>query len=425
MLEANIDKIDIFELLNENFLKWWYEDSEKYLYNVFKGGRNSAKSTHVSFRDIYDIMKYPINALVVRKVAGTLATSVFEQLKEAVCLMNVDHYWKDYKSPLRLVYKPTGQEILFRGADDPQKIKSIKTSKFPIARLWIEELAEFKSEDEVQTIVDSIVRAKLKPGLQYRIDLTYNPPKNKNSWVNKKYNTQFISANTTVHHSTYLENPHISAAFVEEAEEVKKLNENRYRWLYLGEAIGGGIVPFNNLEFRTITDDEVNRFDNIKQGLDFGWSIDPAHWGRHHYDKTRQILYFLDEIRGVKLKNKILADKIIERKYNNFVTIADSENPQNIDELKDYGIKIKGAKKGPGSVEYGLEWLDTLNKIVIDYKRTPGAAKEFESIDYKLDKDGNQMTELDGDDHSIDQCRYAMERDMKHKGGRLYRDLAS
>jgi len=410
-----IEKLHPMDFINEAFFEWWYDTYDKYLYKILKGGRNSAKSTHISFRYIYDLMKYPINALVVRKVAGTLATSVYEQLKEATCLMNVDHYWKDYKSPLRLVYKPTGQEILFRGADDPQKIKSIKTSKFPIARLWIEELAEFKSEDEVQTIVDSIVRATLANGLFYSIDMSYNPAKNKNNWCNKKYNTQFLPKNTHVHHSTYLQNPHVSNAFIEEAKEVEKININRYKWLYLGEAIGGGIVPFSNLEFRTITDDEIKRFDNIKQGLDFGYSVDPAHFGRHHLDKTRQILYFMDEIRGVKLKNRMMANKIIERKYNDFIIIGDSENPQNIDELRDYGIRIKGAKKGPGSVEYGLEWLDTLNKIVIDYKRTPGAAKEFESADYKLDRDGNQTAELDGEDHSIDQCRYSLEGDMKRK----------
>jgi PBSX family phage terminase large subunit len=415
MLEANIDKIDIFNLINENFYEWWYEIADKYLYRVLKGGRNSAKSTHISFRKIYRMMKYPINTLVVRKVAGTLATSVFEQLKEAICLMNVDYYWKDYKSPLRLLYKPTGQEILFRGADDPQKIKSIKTSRFPLSELWIEELSEFRSEDEVQTIVDSVVRAKLKNGLNYGIDFTYNPPKNKANWCNKKYNTQFLPSNTHVHHSTYLDNLHVSEAFIEEAEEVKKLNQNRYKWLYLGEALGGGIVPFSNLEFRTITDDEIKRFDNIKQGHDFGFSVDPANFGRQHLDKTRAILYFIDEIRAVKLKNKILADKIIERNYNDSIIIADSENPQGIDELRSYGIKIKGAKKGPGSVEYGLEWLDTLNKIVIDYKRTPGAAKEFESADYKLDRDGNQTAELDGEDHSIDQTRYSLENDMKNK----------
>jgi PBSX family phage terminase large subunit len=260
--------LDPMDFINENFVKWWYQLSDKYLFNVLKGGRNSAKSTHVSFRLIYDMMKYRVNSLCIRRVANTLSTSMFEQLKEATCIMNVDHYWKDYKSPLRLIYKPTGQEILFRGADDPQKIKSIKTSKFPLAFMWVEELAEFKTEDELQTIIDSIIRAELRNGLKYRIYYTYNPPKRKMSWVNKKFNTQFIGNNTVVHHSDYTQNPHVSEQFKIEAEEVKKRNDNRYRWLYLGEAIGGGIVPFSNLVFRMITDDEVKIFDRGKKKVE-------------------------------------------------------------------------------------------------------------------------------------------------------------
>jgi phage terminase large subunit len=415
MNECDVNKINMFSILNENFYRWYYELADKYIFKVCKGGRNSAKSTHISFRTIRNIMKYPVNGLVVRKVANTLSTSVFEQLKEATCLMNVDHYWKDYKSPLRLVYKPTGQEILFRGADDPQKIKSIKTSKYPLGILWIEELAEFKTEDEVQTIVDSIIRAELKNGLQYDINYSYNPPKRKTSWVNKKFNTQFIGKNMLVHHSDYTQNPHVSKAFIQEAEDEKARNLNRYKWIYLGEPIGGGIVPFSNLEFRTITDDEIKRFDNIRQGLDFGWSVDPSHFCRNNLDKKRDILYLIDEIRGVKLRNKVLYDELIKRKYNDIRVIADSEDPRGINELKSYGLNIVGAKKGPGSVEYGLEWLDSLNAIVIDPKRTPHTAKELEDADYKLDKDGNTIAELEGEDHGIDGLRYSCENDMKFK----------
>jgi phage terminase large subunit len=78
--------------------------------------------------------------------------------------------------------------------------------------------------------------------------------------------------------------------------------------------------------------------------------------------------------------------------------------------MRAYSCKCVGAKKGPGSVEHGLEWLDSLTKIVIDPKRCPYAAKEFESIDYKLDKDGNTLPQLeDKNDHSIDCLRYLTE----------------
>lgn len=407
--------LDPMDFINDNFVAWWYELSNKYLFNVLKGGRNSAKSTHVSFKLIYDMMKYRVNSLCIRRVANTLSMSVFEQLKEATCIMNVDHYWKDYKSPLRLVYKPTGQEILFRGADDSQKIKSIKTSKFPLAFMWVEELAEFRIEEELQTIIDSIIRAELKNGLKYRIYYTYNPPKLRTSWVNKKFNSQFIGSNIFVHHSDYTQNPHVSEQFRVEAEEVLKRNENRYRWLYLGEAIGGGIVPFSNLVFRTITDDEIKRFANIRQGLDFG-STAPTHFSRNNFDNKRDILYCLDEIRGIKLKDQPLYNKIIEKNYNDFRVTGDSEDGNRISSLQSMGLKISGAKKGPGSVEFGIEWLDSLKEIVIDSKRTPATAREFENADYKYDRFGEPLPEIDGEDHAIDSIRYACEKDMVKRG---------
>lgn len=388
--------------------------SNEYLIYVLKGGRNSAKSSTYSEEIILDLMKNKINALVVRKVANTLMTSVFEQLLWAIDILGVGHLWKVKKSPLELEYVPFGNRILFRGADDPQKIKSIKTSKYPIARVWIEEVAEFKTEEEVQTIIDSIVRAELPQGISYKIVFTYNPPSRKQHWLNKKYETQFISNNTYVHHSTYLDNPYVSKAFIEEAENMKSRNEYKYRWNYLGEPIGSGVVPFNNLVFRPITDDEIKVFDNIRQGIDWGYGVDPVAFTRWHYDKTRKKLYALDEIYGIKISNRILADRIKEKGYHSEISTADSAEPKSIAEMKEHGIRCVGAKKGPGSVEYGEKWLDDLEEIVIDPRRTPNIAREFENIDYATDKDGNVLPKLvDKDNHTIDSTRYAVEKDMK------------
>ena len=407
----------ISEIINKNFYEFWKTiNSNKYLFHVLKGGRASAKSTHIAIWLVLALMKYPVTCLCIRKVGNTLAESVFEQLKEAIDILNVGHVWKVQKSPLQLVYIPRGNKFIFRGADDPAKIKSIKMSKFPIAFVWFEELAEFKTEDEVSTIVNSVLRAELPPGLSYKVIYSYNPPKRKQSWVNKKFETQFIPDNTYIHHSTYLDNPHISKAFKEEAEEVKKKNEFKYRWEYLGEPIGSGVVPFSNLVFREITDSEINSFDNIRQGNDFGYATDPMAFVRMHYDSKRRILYFIDEIYGVKMSIRELASKIKSKKYDDYPVICDSAEPRSIAELKEYGIHALKAKKGPGSIEFGENWLDALEAIVIDNKRTPNVAKEYENIDYQTDKDGNVRPKLeDKDNHTIDATRYGLENDMKNK----------
>ena len=409
-------KIKLSEKILPAFHEFW-RDSDKYLYKVLKGGRNSAKSTQIALRIIYDMMKKPINTLAVRKVAATLETSVFEQLMWAIDHLGVTEYWSAKKNPLELTYIPQGNRIIFRGADQPQKIKSIKTHQFPIANLWIEELSEFKNEDEVDVIVNSLLRDQLPEGLEYSIFYSYNPPKRKQNWVNKKYETQFIADNTLVHHTTYKDNPFVSSTFLEEIEQVKEWDERKYRWIFLGEPIGGGVVPFDNLTFRKITDEEVKSFDNIRQGIDWGYAADPFCFLRLHYDKRRRKLYLLDEIYKVKMSNREAAQEIKQRGYDDFPVIADSEEPKSIAEMKDYGLKIKGAKKGPGSVEYGEKWLEDLTEIIIDYNRTPNTAWEFENIDYQMDKDGNIKNRLeDKDNHSIDTTRYALEGDMNRSG---------
>lgn len=411
-------RINLSEIVTPKFQPFWKaSNSHKYLRHVLKGGRASSKSTHVALKLVKDMMKYPVTALCVRKVARTLEESVFEQLKEAIDMLGVSVYWRVMKSPLQLVYLPRGNKIIFRGADDPMKIKSIKVSKFPIAFLWIEELAEFKTEEEISTIENSVLRAELPDGLFYAFYYSYNPPKRKQSWVNKKYESHIIPANTFIHHSTYLDNPHISKAFVEEAEHVKATKPDKYKWEYLGEAIGSGVVPFENLTFRRITDDEVKAFDNIRQGIDFGYGPDPYTFVRWHYDKTRRRIYAIDEHYGQKISNREAAAWIKSKGYHTTQIIADSAEPKSIDELKSYDVRVKGAKKGPDSVQYGEEWLDDLEEIVIDPQRTPNIAREFENIDYATDADGNPKARLeDKDNHTIDATRYAFEGDMKKSG---------
>jgi PBSX family phage terminase large subunit len=415
--EEIIDEFDdeFYDLDNiklvPHFEKWFNEEYDKHLFSILKGGRGSGKSTSAARRYVKDILKYPINILVMRKNHNTISTSVYEELVQAINDLGVRDEFRCVggdKPSIRRIR--TGQRFIFVGGAEPEKIKSIKTSKFPIARLWIEELVEFRSYEEVKVIIDSIVRAKLPEGLTYHIIFTYNPPKRKAHWCNKLYNTQFIPENTCIDHSTSFVNPYLSTDFLEEADNVKAKNEARWRWNYGGEAIGGGIVPFSNLEFRPITDVEILRFDNICQGIDWGFAADPLCFLRGYFDKTRFILYIYAEIYQVKMSNKILAEKIIERRYNDYVIIADSEDPKSIDDVKSYGIRCRGAKKGPGSVEHGLEWLDSLEAIIIDPERCPNTAKEFEDIDYQTDKDGNVISKLDDkNDHSIDCARYMTE----------------
>lgn len=146
------------------------------------GGRGSGKSSFVSIEIVLGMMKDPqANALVVRRVAKTLRQSVYEQLCWAIDRLGVDHLWARRLSPMELIYRPTGQRILFIGADDPQKSKGIKVSRGNFKFLWFEELAEFDGMDAVNTITASAVRGDAAVTFY-----TYNPPESIANWVNEE-----------------------------------------------------------------------------------------------------------------------------------------------------------------------------------------------------------------------------------------------
>lgn len=385
-----------------------------YLYYVLKGGRGSSKSTHIAIELILRRMKHKSHAIAIRRWEKYNAKSTFEQLKWAIEYLGVGQFWKVKLSPLELTYTPLGTKILFYGADDPHKIKSIKTADFPITDTWIEEAADFRTEDDINTIVNSIVRAELPNGMNYKVFLSYNPPKRRTHWLNKKYETQFLPANTFVHHSDYRDNPHLSRQLLDEIQDAEERNPQRYKWEYLGEPTGSGVVPFDNLTFRRITDDECRAFDNIRQGMDFGYSVDPSAMVRMHYDKDRRKLYIFGELYGVKISNTDMAQRVKANGWHDTIITADGAEPRSVAELNSCGVRTVSAKKGPGSVEHGEKWLDDLDEIIIDPERCPNTAREFESIDYATDRDGNPLPRLmDKDDHSITAVRYGMESDMK------------
>lgn len=424
-----MSRVILSEIVLDQFKPFWIASKKKkHLRYVLKGGRGSGKSFHIPMRIMLDIMEYPVSAIGVRKVQNTILKSVYANFKGAANAMGVRHLFRFVDSKLEITYKPRGNKIYFAGADDSDKIKSIKDADFPLAIMWIEELAEFKNEDEVTTIENSVLREELEGKIanfsmrkrvypfDYSFYYSYNPPKRRQSWVNKKYESSFIDANTYVDHSTYLGNPYLSKKFIEEAENVKKNKPMKYRWEYLGEAIGSGIVPFDNLQIESgsITDEMVANFDNIRQGLDYGYATDPLAFVRWHYDKKRNCIYAIDELYEVKCSNRRAAQWIKSNKYHYQDIIAEVEPKSNAEMRNEHDIsKIRQVTKGPDSVEYGEKWLDDLDAIYIDPIRTPNIAKEFENIDYQTDRDGNPKPRLeDKDNHTIDATRYAFNEDM-------------
>jgi phage terminase large subunit len=164
-----------------------------------------------------------------------------------------------------------------------------------------------------------------------------------------------------------------------------------------------------------ITDEEIKNFDRIKRGLDWGYAQDPFAYIVMHYDKTRKRLYIFKEIYQTRLSNSKAAEKIKQLDPNSKTIIADSAEPKSIKDLKDLGLKARGAKKGPDSVDYGIKFLsEEIEEIIIDSDRCPNAAREFLGYETEKDKDGNFKGEYpDKNNHTIDAARYAMEDEIR------------
>ena len=372
----------------------------------FSGGRGSLKSSTVSVLVPLLLINNPnTHALVLRKVANTIRDSVYSQYIWAIGELGMAAYWEAKVSPMELIYKPTGQKIMFRGADDPMKIKSIKVPFGYIAVTHFEEKDQFAGRAEIRTILQSTMRG----GSKFWNFESYNPPISRDNWANKDSLEE--RADRLCHKSTYLEAPPewLGEQFLAEAEHLKATDELAYQHEYLGIPVGTGGNVFDRLELREITDEEVSRFDKIYQGVDFGWFPDPFAFIRLHYDKARETIFLLDEIYQNKLSNEQSATIIKQRGYGNVRVICDSAEPKSVADLRAMGLPAYEAVKGPGSVEYGMKFLQR-RTIVIDRKRTPHAYDEFVGYEYERNKDGDIISGYpDANNHLIDATRYALE----------------
>lgn len=375
-----------------------------------KGGRGSTKSSFAAIEIILGVMKDPVaNGVALRKVKDTLRDSVYEQLCWAIEILGVKHLWDEKISPLSLTYLPTGQKILFRGADRPKKIKSLKFKIGYCKYFWFEELDEFNGMEEIRIINQTLLRG----GPKFVVFYTYNPPKSVNNWVNSE--VQMTRPDRLVHHSTYLTVPTewLGEQFFIEANHLKETNETAYNHEYLGEVTGTGGEVFTNVLCRRISDEEISVFDNIRRGIDFGYAIDPFSYGVMQYDRKHKRLFIFYEIYKVGLSNWAAYNLIKGENKKNEPVKADSAEPKSINELMQYGLHVVGVKKGPDSVEYGIKFLQDLEAIIIDDTRCPETAREF--MNYELDKDANGNFKAnfpDKNNHTIDMVRYALNDDL-------------
>ena len=424
-----LDTLDITRHLAPVYLPLHEDIQERRHQNInLPGGRGSGKSSFVALEIIDGIMRDPTgesNAIVFRRTAATMRESVYSQISWAIDILDVGDLWRGSVSPMCWTYRPTGQQIIFRGLDDSSKLKSIKPRRGVFKFVWFEEFSELPGTNFTRSVMQSVIRG----GNDFVVFRSFNPPISSASWANVFISEPDDRAITL--HTTYLDVPRswLGENFIFEAERLRELNERAYRHEYLGEATGSGGEVFPNIEKRTITDDEIKQMQFIYCGIDWGFATDPAVFMRVAYDRKKEVIYFLDEIYRKHCSNKELADEIKRRGYDytgqivrggylsgydqyeeRQIVIADSAEPKSIADLQGMGIKCIACTKYPGVVQYRTKWLQN-RRLVIDPARTPHAYREFSTYEYMTDKDGNFIADLpDKNNHCIDGVSYSLDR---------------
>ena len=388
-------------------------DDREYSQYDFRGGRGSLKSSFCGLKLIDLIMRNNrFCGLAIRQLKDNLRDSVYSQIVWAIDELGLTDEFHCRKSPLEIRRKKTGQVIYFRGADDPGKIKSIKPpNEMHIGIIWIEEADQLKGADVLRNIIQSAFRGG-DEGILFR---SYNTPISQQHYINVEGRKE--NPHRLIHHSHFKYAPRkwLGETFWAKATELLETNERAYRHEYDGEATGTGANVFENVKIEPIPDEEIKRFDRLYYGLDWGYYPDPLHFAEMYFDAARQRLYIYGEKRLWKSSNENTARVLND--YQGVLTTADSAEPKSIADLRQWGFNIAGAIKGPGSVEYSMKWLQSLNGIIIDRSRCPHTAEEFLTYEYERNKDNEIMSGYpDANNHSIDAVRYGLESIWKRRG---------
>lgn len=416
-------KINLPDVVGKGYGTFW---NFKGRYRVVKGSRASKKSKTAALNDITRIMQYPnANLLIIRKTYRTLKDSVFADLKWAIHRLGVDEFWNCTVSPLEMTYTPTGQKIYFRGLDDPLKITSIAVEHGYLCWMRIEEAYEIDKESDFD-ILDESIRGET-PGCFKQITLTFNPW-NERSWIKHRFFDEVtgtdkdgkpiyktrdgpISADGQILAITtnYMCNEFLDKADFDLFERMKKTNPRRYRVAGLGDwGTTEGLV-FSNFREEHITAEMVRNLDTAF-GLDWGFTNDPTAFVEAYIDEKNYKLYIKSEIYKKGLTNKMIADELKYYGFAKAFITADSSEPKSVEEVRRYGIsRIKGAKKGRGSINAGIQYLQNY-EIIID-PECENFLTEINNYKWKKDKYGKLTGETeDSYNHLMDALRYGTEK---------------
>lgn len=381
-------------------------------YIVMKGSAGSGKSMDTAQHYILRLMQDKgRNLLCVRKSDITNRDSTYAELIGAISRMFGEHaprYWIIKQSPLVLECRVNHNQIIFRGVNDEkqrEKLKSITFRNGKLTDVWIEEATEITQSDF--EIIDDRLRGELPEGQFYQIRMTFNPV-SKSHWIKRVFFDR-ADPNVLTHHSTYLDNRFIDAAYHMRMQRRKEVDPDGYRIYGLGEwGEVGGLILTNYIveDF----DRSPERFDYMVNAQDFGYN---------HANVIGEVgfkdgeLYLCRELYVFEMDTEEIV-RMAEGKFQKRITMyCDSAEPDRIKMWKKAGYRAVPVKKEPGSVHAQIDYLKQ-HRIHI-HPSCINTLKEIGQWKWKKDeKTGQYLDEpVNFFDDAMAMLRYSIEQERR------------
>ena len=395
-----------FKYPNKVFNKNIFEILEDYsnFTEVHYGGGSSGKSHGVVQKVIIKSLKkwkHPRKVLWLRKVQATITDSLFEDVRSCLIDFKIWDLCKWNKTDNKVVL-PNGAIFLFKGLDNPEKIKSIKA----ISDVVMEEASEFTLDDYTQLTL----RLREKKHVQRQIFLMFNPV-SKLNWVYKAFfeSSQPLQ-DVLIRQSSYKDNKFLDEMTKSNLEQLANRNPSYYKIYALGEFATLDKLIFPKYDKRVININEISHLPSYF-GLDFGYINDPSAFVHVKVDLENKKLYIISEFVKKEMLNNEIADIIINLGFSKEVIVADCAEHKSIAEIRVKGVeRIIPTTKGKDSVLVGIQFMSQF-EIIID-ERCFKTIKEFDNYTWTKDKKtGEYMNKpVDSYNHCIDAIRYAVSK---------------
>lgn len=360
--------------------------STNYKIYVIYGGAGSGKSyTVTQFLIARKLLRYKNKRLLVtRKYNPSLKQTAYSLMLEWLQKFKVKY---EEKKSEQLINLPNGSEILFRGMDDAEKIKS---SEFNY--IWMEEATEFTMQDFLQ------LRLRLRranAGQRNQMFLTFNPV---SSWVTDHFLKQ-EQEDVGILQTTYKDNIRfLDDDYVKALEDLANQDLSFYQIYALGQVAELKNKVYNNY---VVVKDLPSSYDEIIYGVDFGFNNPSVILEIGIKDDD---VYIIKELYKTHLTNSELIEEMKTFVHANSDVYADAAEPDRIKEIEQAGFNIYPAKK---EVKNGIDFLK--RKKIYIHENCTNTIEEIKNYKYKEDRQGNVLEEpVKFNDHAMDAMRYAV-----------------